>query len=242
MVFSSLVFLLGFLPALLLVYFLIPARFRGLRNLVLLAFSLFFYFAGGPRHLPLMLLSIAVNYVGGLLCGKRRSLFLYRFFAAGLLAVLGNALCQPFAAVQGGPGDSLRRRDSGVRSAFFQRSGLPVLAVLLFFCCEPPRALTGAQPRSAHRCARDARFVRRVNRLACWFLFGFYHATLPPSQIGDKLFEVSSNGYQMVVKIVLYLINIDKNGTEIPIPFPAAQGHARAIARPQADNKQGFVP
>ena len=36
MVFSSLVFLLGFLPALLLVYFLIPARFRGLRNLVLL--------------------------------------------------------------------------------------------------------------------------------------------------------------------------------------------------------------
>jgi len=59
----------------------------------------------------------------------------------------------------------------------------------------------------------------------------------PPSQIGDKLFEVSSNDYQMIVKIILYLINIDKNGTEISIPFPAAQGHARAIARPQADNQ-----
>src|SRR5699024_5649808 len=107
-------------------------------------------------------------------------------------------------------GGSLRRRDSGVHGAFFQRSGLPVLAVLLFLCCEPPRALTGAQPGGAHRRARDADFVRCVNRLACRFLFGFYHATLPPSQIGDKLFEVSSNDYQMVVKIILYLINIDK--------------------------------
>ena len=41
MVFSSLVFLLFFLPALLLVYYLVPARFRGLRNLILLGASLF---------------------------------------------------------------------------------------------------------------------------------------------------------------------------------------------------------
>src|SRR5699024_12092743 len=47
-----------------------------------------------------------------------------------------------------------------------------------------------------------------------------YHVILPPSQIGDKLFEVSSNDYQMVVKIILYLINIDKNGTEIPYRSP----------------------
>ena len=37
------------LPALLLVYFLIPARFRGLRNLVLLGASLFFYWWGASK-------------------------------------------------------------------------------------------------------------------------------------------------------------------------------------------------
>ena len=70
MVFSSLVFLLGFLPALLLVYFLIPARFRGLRNLVLLGASLFFYWWGASKLVLLMVLSILVNYLGGLLAGQ----------------------------------------------------------------------------------------------------------------------------------------------------------------------------
>ena len=70
MVFSSLVFLLGFLPALLLVYFLIPARFRGLRNLILLGASLFFYWWGAGPLVLLMVLSIYVNYVGGLLAGQ----------------------------------------------------------------------------------------------------------------------------------------------------------------------------
>ena len=65
MVFSSLVFLLGFLPALLLVYFLIPARFRGLRNLVLLGASLFFYWWGASKLVLLMVLSILVNYLAG---------------------------------------------------------------------------------------------------------------------------------------------------------------------------------
>lgn len=71
MVFSSLVFLLGFLPALLLVYYLVPARFRGLRNLVLLGASLFFYWWGAGPLVLLMVLSISVNYVGGLLAGQR---------------------------------------------------------------------------------------------------------------------------------------------------------------------------
>lgn len=47
MVFSSLVFLLFFLPALLLVYYLVPARFRGLRNLILLGPASSFT-GGGP--------------------------------------------------------------------------------------------------------------------------------------------------------------------------------------------------
>jgi len=69
MVFSSASFLIFFLPCLLVLYFLVPRRCRYLRNLVLLAFSLAFYACGGPKFLLLMLLSIAINYVGGLLAG-----------------------------------------------------------------------------------------------------------------------------------------------------------------------------
>ena len=68
MVFSSFHFLFYFLPALLLLYFLLPKGWRAGRNLLLLAFSLFFYAYGGVRFLPLMLASIGINYVFGLLC------------------------------------------------------------------------------------------------------------------------------------------------------------------------------
>ncbi len=67
MVFSSVSFIFVFLPALLVLYFVLPARFRGARNMVLLGFSLFFYAYGGPKFLLLMLTSIAINYVFGLL-------------------------------------------------------------------------------------------------------------------------------------------------------------------------------
>ena len=92
MVFSSLVFLLGFLPALLLVYFLIPARFRGLRNLVLLGASLFFYWWGASKLVLLMVLSILVNYLGGLLAGqadRRLALFGVIFASVVGLGLLG---------------------------------------------------------------------------------------------------------------------------------------------------------
>ena len=48
MVFSSLLFLFYFLPAVLLAYFLSPRKYR---NGVLLAFSLFFYASGGEYTL-----------------------------------------------------------------------------------------------------------------------------------------------------------------------------------------------
>ena len=72
MVFSSLSFLIVFLPLLLALYFLTPARLRRVRNLILLAFSLAFYGCAGLRFLPLMLVSIAINYLGGLLCGSEK--------------------------------------------------------------------------------------------------------------------------------------------------------------------------
>lgn len=72
MVFSSLVFLLFFLTTLLLCYYCVPKRARWLRNCVLLAFSLFFYRCGGADYLPLLLVSIGANYLGGLLAASRR--------------------------------------------------------------------------------------------------------------------------------------------------------------------------
>lgn len=72
MVFSSILFLLFFLPALCLCYFCLPVRFRAARNMVLLAFSLFFYACGGTDYVPILLSSIAVNYLCGLLAASRR--------------------------------------------------------------------------------------------------------------------------------------------------------------------------
>ena len=66
MFFSILAFLLYFFPCLLICYFVVPRRFRGVRNLILFLFSLIFYLYGGAKYLPLLLGSVAVNYVGGL--------------------------------------------------------------------------------------------------------------------------------------------------------------------------------
>lgn len=63
MVFSSLLFLFYFLPAVLAVYFLVPRRAK---NAVLLLFSLFFYAWGEPVYILLMLFSICMDYLLGL--------------------------------------------------------------------------------------------------------------------------------------------------------------------------------
>ena len=69
MVFSSLVFLLAFLPCVLLCYFLI--RGRQARNAVLCLFSLVFYAWGEPVYLLLMLALILINYALALGMGRR---------------------------------------------------------------------------------------------------------------------------------------------------------------------------
>ncbi len=63
MVFSSLIFLCGFLPITILGYRLLPQR---LRNLFLLIMSLLFYAWGEPIYFFLMAASIFLNYMGGL--------------------------------------------------------------------------------------------------------------------------------------------------------------------------------
>lgn len=66
MVFSSISFLIFFLPILFIVYFSVPVRFRKIRNVVLLVASLVFYGWGGVRYLLLLVCSMAINYFGGL--------------------------------------------------------------------------------------------------------------------------------------------------------------------------------
>ena len=63
MLFSRLVFLFTGLPAVLILYYLLPVRFR---NVILLLASLVFYAWGEPVYLFLMLLSILFNYFSGL--------------------------------------------------------------------------------------------------------------------------------------------------------------------------------
>lgn len=81
MVFSSLLFLFYFLPAVLLAYFLSPRKYR---NGVLLAFSLFFYAWGEPLYILLMLFAIGADFA----LGRRIHAHLSRGSRAGAKKVL----------------------------------------------------------------------------------------------------------------------------------------------------------
>ncbi len=69
MVFSSIPFLYYFLPAVVLVYFLVP---RFLKNTVLLLFSLLFYAWGEPKLVGLMVFTILLFWGCGLAMGRCR--------------------------------------------------------------------------------------------------------------------------------------------------------------------------
>lgn len=62
MLFSSITFIYYFLPILLLVYFMVPKKYK---NLVLLIFSLIFYFLGEPKYIVVLILSCLLNYYFG---------------------------------------------------------------------------------------------------------------------------------------------------------------------------------
>ena len=67
MVFSSITFLYYFLPILLIIYLIVPNK---IKNIVLLIFSLLFYFYGEPRYILILLLSCFINYISGRLIDK----------------------------------------------------------------------------------------------------------------------------------------------------------------------------
>ena len=86
MLFSSIPFLYYFLPAVMLCYFLSP---KGLKNTVLLVFSLGFYAWGEPKYVFLMLVTIAVFYLCGLAIGRAeqtlwKKVWLYLSVAVGI--------------------------------------------------------------------------------------------------------------------------------------------------------------
>ena len=60
-----------FLPTLLFCYHIVPQKWLSVRNGVLLAFSLFFYFYGEPKLVGLLFFSILLNYTFGLLMRSR---------------------------------------------------------------------------------------------------------------------------------------------------------------------------
>ena len=91
MLFSGIPFLFYFLPAVLIVYFLVP---RFLKNAVLLLFSLVFYAWGEPKYVFLMIATILLFYCCGLAIGKCSSKGWKRFWltlsvviSLGLLAL-----------------------------------------------------------------------------------------------------------------------------------------------------------
>ncbi|MDD6484140.1 MAG: MBOAT family protein [Clostridiales bacterium] len=69
MYFSSLIFLFVYLPAVLMIYYLIPSKAR---NAFLLFVNLIFYGWGEPVFILIMLLSVTVNYIFGYLIEKNR--------------------------------------------------------------------------------------------------------------------------------------------------------------------------
>lgn len=85
MVFASLTFLFLFLPAVLLLYFVTPKKWR---NITLLAANLLFYAWGEPRFLLVILFSTCFNFCFGRLLDKyRENARLKKAFAAGAVAV-----------------------------------------------------------------------------------------------------------------------------------------------------------
>jgi len=70
MLFSSVTFLYYFLPAVVILYFLVPRR---MKNAVLLIFSLAFYGWGEPKLLGLMVFTILMFYGCGLMIGRSQT-------------------------------------------------------------------------------------------------------------------------------------------------------------------------
>lgn len=95
MLFSSLTFLIWFLPLTILLHMLVPKRAK---NALLLAASVFFYAWGEIHYVPLVLLSMGLNYFFGIGCSSERKGLRAVSLAASLLVNFGALLYFKYAA------------------------------------------------------------------------------------------------------------------------------------------------
>ena len=70
MVFASITFLYYFLPLFLILYFIVPKKYK---NIVLLIFSFIFYFYGEPKYILLMIIEVLFSYYMTLSLEKNKS-------------------------------------------------------------------------------------------------------------------------------------------------------------------------
>ena len=70
MLFTNISFLYYFLPIVIIIYFIIPKKFK---NIILFLASMIFYFYGEPKYISLMIIEILIAYIGGLLIEKYKN-------------------------------------------------------------------------------------------------------------------------------------------------------------------------
>ena len=97
MVFSSITFLFYFLPIVLILYYIVPNKFK---NIVLLISSLLFYAYGEPKFVAIMILSIVFTYIFGILMDRypkysKLFLILSVVTSVGILAYFVAAMIMP---------------------------------------------------------------------------------------------------------------------------------------------------
>lgn len=76
MLFTSISFLYYFLPIVLIIYFIMPNKYR---NFILFISSMFFYFYGEPKYIILMLLEIFIAYIGAIIIDKTKNKTIFIF-------------------------------------------------------------------------------------------------------------------------------------------------------------------
>ena len=76
MLFTSISFLYYFLPIVLIIYFIMPNKYR---NFLLFVSSMFFYFYGEPKYIILMLLEILIAYFGAIIIDKTKNKTIFIF-------------------------------------------------------------------------------------------------------------------------------------------------------------------
>ncbi|MEG1415356.1 MAG: MBOAT family O-acyltransferase [Clostridium sp.] len=130
MVFSSMIFIFGFLPIILGAYYITPRKYK---NLILLIGSFIFYSYGGVKFTIIVLISIILNYFCGIFIDRRRdNKMLSRMYLwIGIVINLGilgyfkyfNFFVENFSSLLGG-GVVLERIIMPIGVSFFTFQGM----------------------------------------------------------------------------------------------------------------------